>query len=135
MTPIPTWLRAHLEATGQLNADGISRTVHTHTCRCGRTVLRGLDGPVAALTAVVDPQPISALGEATALIAGAWTYDLIPARGRQLELHHRNLWNIAGQRRWPVHATHMCGITWPADTDPPPLIGFTTQPNSIEVPF
>ena len=118
---IPAWLRRQLEAAGRLDSDGVTRGARTQPCprKCGATVLAGLDADVCALTAFTDPQPISPLGEAAAVLDGRDTYDVWGRFG--VELDHRDATRIAGPRRWPVVAAHQCGAPpLPADPTVPP---------------
>jgi hypothetical protein len=118
-TALPTWLRQHLVDVGKLDTDGISRRVKARTCRhCHTPILTGLDASLAAMPARTQPHPVSPLGEALALAAGAPTYDLIPAAHRY-ELEYRDDGRIAAARRWPVVAAHRCWVQWPEDPHPP----------------
>jgi len=111
---IAPWLKRHLEATGRWNADGISRRLRARRCRdCQTMVLAGLDADQCAFATFVDPAPISALGEALAVLADRHTYDLRRV-GPQFELDHRCALNISkrpadGTR--DVHASHRCGAS------------------------
>lgn len=108
---IPTWLQHHLEARGLWDIDGVTRAARARRCRtCRKYVLAGLDSDRCALPVAVDPDPLSALGEAAALIAGRATYALRFWSGR-LELDHRNQYEIraGGDRRRDVLADHLCG--------------------------
>lgn len=134
MTGIPTWLQAHLEATGRADTDGTTRAIRARNCpHCGAPVIRALDGDLAALPATCQPQPVDTLGEALAVAASCDTYDLIPAAGR-LELDHRDHWRITGRRKHPVLAEHRCGVTWPPDPTPP-TVHRRPAADHQEVPF
>lgn len=97
---IPAWLLA--------KQGGILRAASLNTCRCGAPLLQGLDADRAALTAIVDIQPIDEIGEAVALVQGRRTYDLVGGYQRK-ELEYRYEWNIKKKRRYPVLAEHRCG--------------------------
>jgi hypothetical protein len=113
---MPPWLRRQLEAAGRLDTDGVGRAASGASCRgCGAQVLQGLDDDTCALPAAVDPQPISVLGEAAAVLAGRDTYDLW-GRAR-VELDYRDAVRIAWPRAWPVLAAHTCGAP-PLPADP-----------------
>ena len=94
------------------SARRIGRRVILMKHSCGQHILRGLDADRCALTAEVDPYPLTPAGEVRALTAGRPTYCL---SGGQLE--PRDRWNIPGHL--PSHdllvlAAHDCtGI--PAD--------------------
>lgn len=112
---IPAWLQAHLEATGVADTDGVARAIRARTCpRCHAPILTGLDADRCALAVTVDPQPTDVLGEALALVAGRDTYDLAG-----LQLIHRDQWRVAGRRRHPVLADHLCNAPLPRDPNPP----------------
>lgn len=115
--PAADWLIAHLQATGHLTANGIGRRARPHTCRCGNTILAGLDDDTTALEARVDPWPLTPLGEALACIEGRATYALHHHGGRYV-LDWRTATRIthqpAGTRtRMDVLRQHRC------DTPPP----------------
>lgn len=106
---IPTWLRAHLEDRGLWDADGVGRAARAHRCRCRSYVLAGLDADRCALPVAAEPDPLSARGEAVALIAGRATFSLRMLSGR-LELDHRGHFEIRDRRttRIDVLAGHLC---------------------------
>lgn len=110
----PDWLRAHLEMRGLWDADGYGRAAKARRCRCREYVLAGLDGDRCAFPVAVDPDPLSRLGEAVALVAGRSTYSLRMLSGR-LELDHRNHFEIRGEvartnLRHDVLVRHTCGL-------------------------
>lgn len=125
---MPDWLRRHLEASGHLSPDGVTRAARTTHCRrCGAVVMRGLDGDKAAFPATVDPEPLTALGEVLALLAGRGTYELRWV-GHRYELDARDQWQIQGRPPAEIHAVaeHACGSGLtaagyrPDDPTPPP---------------
>lgn len=106
---IPDWLKAHLESRGLWDADGVGRAARARRCKCREYVLAGLDADRCAFPAAVDVEPLSARGEAVALIAGRSTYSLRILSGR-LELDQRSHFDIRGpQNRLDVLAGHLCG--------------------------
>jgi hypothetical protein len=107
---IATWLQEHLENCGRWDTDGVSRAARARRCRsCRQYVLTGLDADRCALPVAVDPDALSARGEAIAILAGKSTYSLRWLSNR-LELDRRNRWEIAGaSRRLDVLAGHLCG--------------------------
>jgi hypothetical protein len=90
------------------------------TCpRCHRPILTALD---EGLRARVDPTPVTAAEEITALLAGRWTYTLL-ASGH---LVHRDSHRItAGTLHGPTHAEHRCPPR-PRQTSITDLIGATS---------
>lgn len=111
---IATWLQRHLEDRGLWDTDGVGRAARARRCRtCRSYVLAGLDADRCALPVAVDPDPLSRLGEAAALIAGRTTYSLRFRSGR-LELDDRSQYEIRGDAgreapRRDVLAGHVCG--------------------------
>jgi hypothetical protein len=106
--PIPAWLTPTHAVT--------SRAARLRTCpKCRRPVLVGLDAERAGMRVVADPTPITALGEAIALLSKRPTFDLIGA-GKK-ELNYRDSFAISGDRRYPVIAQHRCGELLDAFTE------------------
>src|SRR5262245_8937193 len=109
---IQSWLQRLLEATGRVNTDGVSRRARATFCRsCGAGILLGLDAPMAGVAVAVDPTPISALGEALALLDSRTTYSL--HWSDHYELHRRDQYSIAakpaGTNAYDILAEHKCG--------------------------
>ena len=91
----------------------MSRHAKAETCpRCRAVVLVGPDDDVAALVAVVDPDPIPAAQEWLALVAGRPTYTLHP-RGPVQVLNARTHWGIRANTQPVVYVTHECGNAMP----------------------
>lgn len=133
----PGWLLRHLEQTGRANTDSVSRDLTAGTCpRCRAHVLRGLDGDICALALTVDPDPVSRVGEALALITDRRTANVTRSNGRW-RLHHRDPWRIRGPRFGLVLAEHRCSAPLPlADpTGPDPTRPASAAPASEECPF
>lgn len=112
---LPTWLKTKLQRDGLMDEDGLTRRARARRCKqCRAYLLAGLDGDICALPAYVDPTPLSALGEAAALILGRRTYALWYFGGR-LELSPRDQFQIKGspagqpKNRFDVHVEHICG--------------------------
>lgn len=86
----------------------LSRTPQTKTCRtCGQTVITALDADRAAITATLDPYPLTAAGEVWALQHQRPTYLHTPT-----EITRRDRWNIPGRpptTTRTVLAWHQCG--------------------------
>lgn len=89
-----------------------TRHIQAERCRqCRADTLRGLDDMWAAGPIEVDPTPLSALGEALALLAGRRTIACEHWHG--LRFTRRSHWQItsrpAGTFRGDVYASHLCG--------------------------
>lgn len=113
------------------SARGRDRATPKRCPRCRAHILVGLDSDVAALSAAVDPGPLTIRDEATALLAGRRTYRLA-AHGRRLVLRYRDRWQITGQPPGTVHvvAEHRCG----AVLAPPPAAD-RQEPASGPAPY
>lgn len=101
---IPAWLKRR--QTGDTSRAATLRLCPT----CKRPVLTGLDADHLALKATCDPTPLTALGEAVALITGRRTYTLTPGKDRK-ELDYRDEWRIANPTKNPILASHQCRPT------------------------
>lgn len=119
----PAMIPTHLaDATTHNN---IGRRAKVRTCKtCGAVTLVGLDADRCAGEAHVDLRPLTALGEALALLAGRSTYRL-RVIGR-LSLDHRTRWHItstpAGRGDFDVLADHVC------HSEPLPTITSANRP-------
>lgn len=79
----PTWLLDHLIRAGHVTETGATRKAKIRRCqKCRAHVLVGLDADMCALEVEADPTPLSALGEALALVEGRRTLALYRDRGR-----------------------------------------------------
>lgn len=103
-------LWARVLGTGELDGP-IVRAAGAGVCRrCRGFLILGLDSDRCALDAKADAEPVSALGEAQALVLGLRTYDL----GRTKGAWHLE-WRDAGAIRTrppgqvDVLAEHRCG--------------------------
>lgn len=75
--PTPKWLVNHLVATGHLTETGATRRARIRPCpNCHDLILVALDGDRCAFEAHVDPDPLTALGEALAVIDNRHTWTL-----------------------------------------------------------
>ena len=128
-----TWLRDHLIRTGHITETGVTRAAKIRGCpmRCGSFVLVGLDDAhQCALEARADPIPVSALGEALALVEGRRTWSLHREAGRWV-LDPRDDHHIAGypagtRLREDVLREHRCGIGVPTGA----LAAASTHPDT-----
>jgi hypothetical protein len=116
-----TRVKAILEAKGVLT-NGVGRAVQATACpRCHARTLTAYAGDIAQVLVKVDPEPLSPLGEALALLAGRYTCSLWRA-GNRYELDLRDSFHIrtpAGSGKCDVHAEHRCGA--------PPLPSIKSQ--------
>ena len=75
---LPDYVKRRLIAAGLMDeATGATRRARARTCEvCRRPVMRGITADWGGSTADCDPTPLTAIGEATALINGHRTYEL-----------------------------------------------------------
>jgi hypothetical protein len=113
----PAQIKKQLEASGHLVDGAMAGAKPTVCLRCHAVVLRGLTPEPLRTIAVVDPRPLSTLGEFLALRTRLLTYDLAKRAGRW-GLEERDAWHIEGsppdrpdfwRRRGDVVAQHGCG--------------------------
>jgi len=118
------WLLDHLIRTGHLTETGLSRRARIRTCPCHQLVLAGLDEDICAFEVACDPNPLSPLGEALALVEGRRTLAVHRDRGRWVldrRDHHDIAADPAGTKhREDVVREHRC-------TSPPPPHGMYTD--------
>lgn len=88
-----------------------SRRATLQKHRCGQHILVGLDADRAAITAQLDPYPLTPAGEVWALVNGRRTWQL-----NGTHLQPRDRWNIPGK---PPNATRTV-LTWHHCNDPIP---------------
>lgn len=116
----------------------MSRYAQTDTCRhCRAPVLTGLDEDLCAFHATTDPNPLTALGEALALLAGRRTYELRRRGENRLGLYRRDRWQIQGRQAGDQHfvvADHQCD-TPPLPTIPQPAIPAREKDTDAAIPF
>lgn len=120
MSPLPTWLRTHLEDTTGLDYTNARGRYATPTrCRhCSAPILTGQCG-VPGWPVRVDPTPLTAQQEVACLLTRRTTYTLTE-QGRRIEISQpRTKWDITGHPpdRATVVPDHLCGARFP---DPPP---------------
>lgn len=113
-----SYLLDHLIASGHVTETGLTRRAKIRTCSCRAKILAGLDADIAALEARCDPQPLSPLGEALAILEGRRTYTLRrEGRGWVLDWRdaHEITWSPATSRaRRDVVRQHRCKTPPPA---------------------
>jgi hypothetical protein len=118
-TSLTPWLRQHLLETGALDPRLVGRKAQLRKCpTCRADILRGLDDDTCALLVVVDPTPLSPLGEALALVEGRYTVTFRRDRGH-LVLDLRDDFHIAGSPAGTrafedVLRQHVCNTAPPA---------------------
>ncbi len=82
------------------------RQAHRDTCRhCGQPILTGDDADTCALTAHVNPNPVTRLEEAVAILNGHTSYSHLHG-----ELHRRDTWSQL-TTRYPTLIDHTCPTT------------------------
>ncbi|MGH3381871.1 MAG: hypothetical protein ACRDP6_44800 [Actinoallomurus sp.] len=99
--------------TALQNPASALHAVITACARCRCVLIHALDAPVAAFEIRLDPEPLTEIGELTALLSGQTTYDLIPVWGHH-EIAYRDQWRMR-KRKYPVLATHRCPGRIPAN--------------------
>jgi hypothetical protein len=94
---LPEWLARRLDAAGLMDiSTGATRSARVAICvACQARVLRGLCADWGGWSVDADPEPLSALGEALALMAGRPTYEL-RWLGDRYELDGRDQFRISG---------------------------------------
>lgn len=94
---------------------GVTRRARIRRCRrCRAPVVSGLDDDVMAEPVDIDPLPLTALGEALALLRNVSTYDLARRAGKYV-IDRRTVFEISGwppesRRNVDVVKRHECGI-------------------------
>lgn len=117
---LPNWLKERIGTPTRGRG-----TKPTKCIVCKADVLAGFDNDTCAQAAITDPNPLSPLGEALALIDKRRTYEL-SRHGAGLALYHRDHWQISGRHPSDtiiVLTDHKCGT--------PPLPGITINPNPL----
>lgn len=124
--PRNEWLTEHLVNSGHITANGISRRARIRSCRtCRHPVLAGLDADICALPAIVDPHPLTGLGEMLACLEHRLTYELRSSGNRGYRLNERDADKIAyspaGTRTdldvLRAHSCHARPLSAPETTD------------------
>jgi hypothetical protein len=116
----PNWLIDHLIRAGHMTESGVTRRARVRTCdRCGDVALVALDDDMCAFEVAADPHPLTALGEAMALLEQRRTFELTKSAGGY-QLDRRGPGQITGRPagttpRADVLAEHRCRTP-----DPPP---------------
>lgn len=140
---LPEWLARRLDAAGLMDAStGATRSARVVICpRCQARIWRGMCAEFGGWSVDADPEPLSALGEALALLAGIPTYEL-RWLGNRYELDGRDAWRITGSpagvsARLDVLAGHECdGPVLPhAPTMLRDQIWYTHAADPEEAPF
>ena len=99
---------------------------------CGRKVLTGLDGRVAALEVTIDADILTREGELVFIVTGVKMY----ATNMHLEIIHRRPAEVLKHpRTLNMHRVHDCDNPTPESFIAPPLPKPTAAPISEEVPF
>jgi len=103
---IPEWLKERLGIPTR--GRGVR---HTRCLVCNADVLAGFDEDACAKPAIVDPHPLSVIGELLALLEDRRTYRL-DQHGQGMALWHRSHWQIKGSPASDtvlVLTDHRCG--------------------------
>lgn len=132
MTRLTPWLRAALEARGDITPDGLTARLAARRCpRCRALCLAGIDDD--GIGAWLDPSPLDPAGELAALLDGAPAWSPCHGTAGLIRTAHAIEASPAGSDPWrPVLAAHRCGVArgpLPAPEPPP------TQPPTEGCPF
>ena len=118
--PIPNWLLKKLMIDGVIGPGGITRKAKPRRCKCRAVILTGLDHPtMCALERRVDPDPLTPLGEALALVEGRYTVSLNHEAGAYV-LNQRYDLQI---QDWPASTRHGEDILRQHRCTTPPIVG------------
>lgn len=117
LVSMPTWVIDHLDVTTGARP-GAAHATLGRCPTCHGPVLRGLDNhPYGAFDATVDPVPLTAAGEAVALLTGLGTYELLHEGAGYRRLWRRGRYQIAarpagatdhGRLAYDVYPAHTC---------------------------
>lgn len=112
---------------------------------CRTPILTGLDADQCALLAKADPTPLTALGEAMALLDGRATYTLTRDHGRSIvTLSRRTAGTITRQPAgadvasllaWDIIGEHRCGQTTPDELTAATRLADLTVTATDQPPF
>ena len=106
---LPDYVLRRLESMGLRDPQtGATRSARAHYCVvCHAVVMRGIDAPFGGMSRDLDPEPLSRLGEALALMGGRRTYTL-SWRGDRYEIDTRDMWGIRGSPAGAVVGADVC---------------------------
>jgi hypothetical protein len=117
---LPLWLAEELRAENPNRY--LTKATWTRCRKCKAIVQTGLDDPVIASPAMIDPTPLTPLQDLTCALTHRTTYRLFQA-GTETRISHRDQFNRhhpageAGQP--PIVPAHRCGARFPGFTIPP----------------
>ena len=99
---------------------------------CKRLVLAGLDGPAAALSVVIDAEPLTRDGELLMIVAGVKVF----ATNSRSEILRRSPAEVLRHgEHLTMHREHDCAKATPAHLVAPPAPKPTRTASDEEVPF
>lgn len=118
--PMPNWLIAKLMKDGDIGPGGTTRRARPRRCKCRALILTGLDHrTTCALERLVDPDPLTPLGEALALVEGRYTVSLNTEGGSYVLNERYDLqiesWPASTQKDEDILRQHRCNT--------PPVMG------------
>lgn len=93
----------------------------TRCHRCGAAIITGVDD--YGIDVILDPTPLSIVGEAWAVIGGRGSWDYTTSKRAGAEAWRRNRHTIGQHHHGRLHTAHDCaGIpaAWTAPPPPPP---------------
>lgn len=118
---IPDAVLEAMETKTGMDFRGAPRRLRRRPCRrCSWPVVTGLDADRCAGLAVVDPAPLTPLGESLARVKGYETY-VIRSWGGMWVIDWRDPWQRATDAAGSLHRAdvvpeHRCGTCWPVGT-------------------
>lgn len=125
---LPEWLAAEIRA-GHGNAYR-TYAVWTRCRKCDAIILTGLDDPVIAASAAVDPTPLTPVQELICALEHRATYRLMLA-GSGARIQWRDKWQPPAGGDPPVVPAHKCAHRFPGFLVPPAI----ERPTDGKPPF
>lgn len=126
--PMANWLLRKLMVDGVIGPGGITRKAKPRRCKCRALILAGLDHPTTcAIERRVDPDPLTPLGEALALVEGRYTISLNHEAGAYV-LNQRYALQI---QTWPAGTRASEDILRQHRCSTPPIVGPLLAPSNF----
>lgn len=117
---LPEWLSEEIRADHPNRY--LTKATWTRCRKCSEVVLTGLDDPVLAAPAMIDPTPLTPLQDLTCALTHRTTYRLLQA-GTETRISCRDQWNrhhpAGAPGKPPIVPAHRCGARFPSFAIPP----------------